>query len=445
MLRIQSQSLSLARNAARVRHPSSRSRLVVSPSKYRYNRCYVQHRRRIGDVPRCCRFSTSFQQKQKQEQEQQQKKTQILPAQEEHERKVAARQELIRRRHEQQVQKLATDQEVKSKRQEHDRRKVILGMVNHWLAKDPSFFSATMNALNLTSQWNDHADDGHATSFRQGGSNGKESPVVGIWNQYRRLYFESLPSFKQSLQDGHITDGLKKEFSKLDKVGFADTEWAGRFRRVRGYKRQRGMLERQADNQRVKIKESESILAKNLKELKELERAERNIDKKIAQTKNTSQDPSTLSSTPEETSLLSNIFKSLYSYFSPQEDTAPSPEKRHESKNLQAMKAKKRIQNKIDRKQKSIKIFEDAVATQMKKLEDVEENALEFEAPMSEKEYNDARAVVSDIRDGFCKELARHIQERHTHSIEQYQTLDAKTGKGFCLGFFFRFFLACEF
>jgi hypothetical protein len=88
-----------------------------------------------------------------------------------------------------------------------------------------------------------------------------------------------------------------------------------------------------------------------------------------------------------------------------------------------------RLQKKIMRKQLTVQTAHDEVDAVQKKVQSLERERTKIRLPMSEEEYNHANQVVVQVRDDICRELAKHIQERHAQLIEQYQTLDAKTGE----------------
>jgi hypothetical protein len=52
--------------------------------------------------------------------------------------------------------------------------------------------------------------------------------------------------------------------------------------------------------------------------------------------------------------------------------------------------------------------------------------ALEQSAPMTSAEFEKANQVVERVMNVVCQDLARHIDERHSHILEQYRVLDAK-------------------
>jgi hypothetical protein len=93
-----------------------------------------------------------------------------------------------------------------------------------------------------------------------------------------------------------------------------------------------------------------------------------------------------------------------------------------------AQKFPSRLEKRTMRKQLAIVGLQETVDTVRQKLKQLQLDMQEVRPPISDDGYNRAYQVVSLVRDDICEELAQHIQQRHAQLIQQYQTLDSKTG-----------------
>lgn len=186
-------------------------------------------------------------------------------------------------------------------------RKAVLRAVQHWLSKDPTFFVATMEALDLN-LWSNNKNKSNnnmninvnnkGNTFVDENNHSVNRPLHPVWDQYRQLYHESIPEFvetklkQENNGDRIITHGDQNDnyhhdnynndrndngrntmlqydqeikkimLEKLKSVGFGDSEWGRRFKQVRGYQISQDQLTRFIDNSTTELQEREAALAK---------------------------------------------------------------------------------------------------------------------------------------------------------------------------------------
>lgn len=385
-------------------------------------------------------------------------------------------------------------------------RNTILISVQHWLQKDEAFFAATMEGLELKLlQWSDgnnnsglartqqQIDDdndeaigkGAGRRRRQSGSAStlvtpprpiqRHHPMQAMWDQYRQLYFDSIPGFREHLESNH--DVLSNSLQALQQVGFDDPQWSRSFRQVRGYRLQQDGMMRHEAKQRRELQQRQEVLTKaqlHLKDLEEMDRliskvgsdtAKRNryrednndgSDRSIRglQRKSKSKsmhhneaapDRASQSRNEEHVSFVQSAWAQIKSFFvSPSiansaeiESRTSSAEKElpnddssgnvPEEVSRAASPRPTQLQKRIKRKKKALQELQDDYDEVQRKLEIVRTTKDSYKPPIPDTEYERAYTVVSTVRDDICSEFARHIQGRHTQLIEQYQTLDSKT------------------
>jgi ATP-dependent RNA helicase SUPV3L1/SUV3 len=86
-----------------------------------------------------------------------------------------------------------------------------------------------------------------------------------------------------------------------------------------------------------------------------------------------------------------------------------------------------RLEKRIERKELAIKQLQRKINALTAKLRQIKRSKAKSKPPILMGEYEHAQIAVVEARDSICDEFAKHIKERHNTSIQQYQTLDAKT------------------
>jgi ATP-dependent RNA helicase SUPV3L1/SUV3 len=385
----------------------------------------------------------------------------------------------------------------------------IMQSIRHWLLKDVNFFVATMEAMDISllesdknamvnaaaAVDNNNAKSNSKSRKRTRNSSTEESshlflsghhPMQMILDQYRQLYYDSIPEFEDVMQrNDHAFLKEHNILQQLSAAGFTDPQWSRSFRRVRGYQIQQDALVRTRAKQAVDLQRQEATLAKAQQELKEYDSLERlfaNADpeislrrqkktshkKKVGSTstmKPTQEPPSILAEKPEPSPPQQNILQAAWANLSSLWGAKPagttenvdkdtqttSPAKSKPSPDTQLDKddentkeqlpskpssqklskpvssSAKGLQKKILQKQDAIRRLEDQVEQAVTRLHHTERQLRSLEVPLSDEEYENGQAIVSKVQDVLCKEFAKHMQERHAHLIAQYETLNSKT------------------
>ena len=84
-------------------------------------------------------------------------------------------------------------------------RRNVLKNIKHWLSKDPSFFVATMDKLDLKVLQLKNNNNNNIINKNKNNDINHFHPIQSVWDQYRQLYHESIPDF--------VTEWLEKEKS----------------------------------------------------------------------------------------------------------------------------------------------------------------------------------------------------------------------------------------
>ena len=384
---------------------------------------------------------------------------------EEHDSKVAAAQSKI----------LAQLQKKNAPTLSKAERTIILQAVEHWLSKDPSFFVSTMEALDLN-----NLQKGKIVNENNHSVN-RSHPLQVLWDQYRQVYYQSIPEFVREAGDissrTSTDDGM--ELQILKQVGFGDPKWSQKYKQVRGYKMNQDQLGRYIARQTKELQKRKEVLAQTLKSQKSLEenlaikllstpqpasskdfeaRTQRKHELEDGRsqeenhdtlTTNSSDVPSTTSffqrawalmsssifgvdskerSKNEETlrkhdsSLTENLHKDTAQDDEKDIEDRVRPKRQKRDRNT-AARLKKRMERK-ERAARHLKVEIDALES---KLGKIKLSKATSKPPIPLEEYERAQVVVGNARDSICKEFADYIREKHNASIQQYQTLDAKT------------------
>jgi hypothetical protein len=370
-------------------------------------------------------FSSNAPQQQQQQQKQQQKQhdlddqEMLLSAKEMHEQRVGQVQAAARERRQQQESLEQQTQLLrKTQKLESEKRHSISNSIQHWLAKDASFFQSTMIALNLNSQWTNQDQD--------------EESVKEVLNQYRHLYYDSIPSFRIQLEN-NPPEALTHAISQLDTVGFSDQKWSKRYRQVKGLLFQQENFMRRLSKQKRETIRRQQILKtaeRDLRELQELEHLTNRVREKKQTAKALAEELSSVSKQQQQPPLLHQLYNFVSSMiFSPPQQQQPNGHQDEVIPTIPQKPRDSRLQKRIKRKQIGVSNVRHDAKAAKQKLKLIEQEVQRFSLPIPQEQYHRANEVVVEVRDEICQELAQHVQQRHAQLIEQYQALDAKTGK----------------
>ena len=297
----------------------------------------------------------------------------------EHARKQAQAEAAIRERRERHSQLL----EEANEKKQATKRKNAARSVPYWLGNEERCFELTMEALNLN------------TVARQ-----------GLLKEYRQVYLYSIPSFYQSLvdEDDELTvqneDAVVKALNALVEVGFDDLKWAKHYRQ---------RMEQQANLERVKAR----ILRTKVQRDKQADKLQKYQDK-LAQETQEENEP-----TEGFIDRALNTVSSFFSSMTTEQETIPVERTMGNQKGL--LRVITDVERKVERYTRS--------------LENLEAELDSYAYLITQEEYDRANEVVHRVMGDICKALAVHIHKRHSEMIDQYKTLDAKTGKSSCSGY----------
>jgi ATP-dependent RNA helicase SUPV3L1/SUV3 len=215
---------------------------------------------------------------------------------------------------------------------------------------------------------------------------------------------------------------LKIPLNKLVHAGFADQKFA------RGHRDMQRFHQHQTSQTAAILERKAQLIAHEQKR----DALRLHIDELEERLEPMPESTSTGSSSSSEAALTngSSFWQQAVSYVG----TLFESETETEKKRLAATR-KKRTQDKkrddLERKVRNKKRTWQGQAVAVKKVHDrvlrLQAEKEAFQPPLSKQEYLNANAVIDVVRDDICAALAVHIQERHSHLLEQYQTLDAKT------------------
>lgn len=255
-----------------------------------------------------------------------------------------------------------------------------------------------------------------------------------LTQDYAHVYYDSLPTFNELLtspnrsnstsqsqsqsQSPPLLHSLQKSLDTLVRAGFSDREFARGHRQMRSFRQHQtaktaAILERKA----VRTAHEQKCAALKV-----------HIDELEERLETMSESTSTGSSSSEAVNGGSSFWQQAVSFVS----TLLEPET---DKERLAATRKKRTRDKkrddLERKIRNKKRSWQEHAVAMNKVHDgllrLQAEKEAFQPPLGKQEYQTANAAIDAVRDDFCAALAVHIQERHSHLLEQYQTLDAKT------------------
>lgn len=361
-------------------------------------------------------------------------KSEISPR-EEHEKRVAAAQALAEERRRSNKEQLPQIQQRKAEatrleKQKKHRKYTVISSLSHWLAKDPSFFAATMNALNINSQ-------SVPLSAEPGAINNRGHPMQILWEQYKQLYYESIPAFREQMEETarKIKFDFTDDIQALEEAGFGDPAWGKKYRQVRGYRVRNQDMTRQREKIEIDLQGQKQLLRKAMAELADL-RMEIAMIQSTQQRRLLEQEEAIkeamAASTTKEESFFSRALAVVSNIFSSKGDL---DEKIARSKQVEEIKARimipktSRLDVRMARKEATIEQLKREINLATSEAKRIKNRQNRRPPPMSDTEYDRANKIVEQVRSSICKKLAEHIRQRHEKLILQFQTLDSKTGK----------------
>ena len=404
---------------------------------------------------------------------------------------MAAAQALVRQQQQQQDTTKISEKQLR--KQKNQQRQALVHSLTHWLSKDPSFFLATMNALNLTSSSStisnstlqQQHDNHHNQKNKNGRPNQDHHPIQIVLDQYRQLYYDSIPSFMElvsSYNNNNQNNNQKNKFrfdfdeemQSLQTAGFGDPKWAKRYRKVRGHQVRENNLMRQTINAKVELERTKSSVRKAKAELVALqveleqvqtkrmeqqqqqqqilqkrrqEEEEEEAKKKKTQQYKKKQEKEEIALTSLVWNRAWSVLSSIVGY-NPQQTYEETTIKKsstihyddptiidynnnnnsnNNTNDFRRIPTTSRIEKRIGKKEWEIQQLQEYTQNATNKLTELQEQRKQWITPMSLEEYKKVNVIVDQVRSLVCEKLAQHIRQRHERLIQQFQTLDSKT------------------
>ena len=349
-------------------------------------------------------------------------------------------------------------------------RKIVLEAIRHWLFKDPIFFDSTMDALNLNFR-------GDNVINQNNNSVNRLHPLQAVYDQYRQLYFESIPEFVKELIEGErkrnniddkpledsIAQGAHDNktlmLQKLKEIGFGDKDWSQKYRNVQGYRMNQDHMIKSMNRQSIELGQQQKALVKTLKSKENLEKNLVDIIKLINKSEPTYPETKQKASDKESaikfdgkssstrdfsfmTVPLEKAWKLISSSIWGHLDSRPSSSRKDELRSSRnryggvqtpsktekrTEKSVARLKKRIEKKHLAAQKLQQEINALAEKIHQSKQSIEKSKPPIPWEEYERAQIVVEEVRSEICSNFAKHIKERHNKSIEQYHTLDAKT------------------
>jgi hypothetical protein len=285
------------------------------------------------------------------------------------------------------------------------------------------------------------------------------------------LYSDSIGSFYERIQqhcisgdDGDdttstttntttISTDLQHALDRLVAAGFANVQFARRFAKMEEYQARDANF--RATMSAIQSGDLDSWQAQRSKWMQQLDKEQRKYNQLQQQLQQQEQenilDPAAAvtkaepSSSPDTVpkeeaftlSPLQSILTAWKRFVSPTTtETTPSSstdsmmdDKAKERKIALHYKLKHNMELRIKSYERSIANCDSHIQSAMQRLDKLakQQRALEQSAPLTLAEYKLAnQVVVESVMNVVCQELARHIDELHSHTLEEYRVLDAK-------------------
>jgi ATP-dependent RNA helicase SUPV3L1/SUV3 len=285
-------------------------------------------------------------------------------------------------------------------------RRVAAQSVPNWLSKDPTWQGRTMELLQLPT-------GGSGGDSSNGGSKARASQQKALKQDYRHVYFDSLPSFTELLTGPNPPKSLHKALDRLVQAGFSKVEFA------RGHRKMRSFRTHQTDKTAAILEGKALLLSKEQKRDALMVHIDE-LEERLAAL------PESAASSSSDALTSSSLWQQAASFVSSLWES--EKERLTASRKKRALEKKRDdLKRKIRNKKRSLQEYTVAVVKVQDGLRRLQAEKEAFQPPLSKPEYQKANAAILSVRDDFGAALAAHIQERHSQLVEQYQTLDAKT------------------
>ena len=176
---------------------------------------------------------------------------------ESHERRVAEAQARIVARRKKEYEAKNLIEEKSERKQRATRRHFIVNIVRSWLAKDPTFYEATMKVLNIFPEIEMNHNDEKVKRLDQAGSarrgsRRENSGDAYLSGQLRGTYIDSVQSFRNMLEQ-EPPPRLQCTLQQLDDVGFGDPSWHEKYKLATRYEFLKDHHARVIKESRVKL------------------------------------------------------------------------------------------------------------------------------------------------------------------------------------------------
>lgn len=288
------------------------------------------------------------------------------------------------------------------------KRRAAAQTLPYCLTKDPAWRERTMQLLQLpTGDSKNNNNNNNAAAAAQ----------QTVLHECRQVYFDSLPSFTELITSPNPPTAMHAALDRLVAAGFAQTDFSRDHRRMRSFRYHHGkqtaaILERKATLRTRTIRRD--AVAAEVKKLQE----------KLAGLPVTDNETVDSSTAANGSSLWQRAVSTIGSLLQPE---SKQDLQRAIRRNRNLEKKRCDLDRKIRNRKRSWEEHCAAVQKVHEGLKRVQAEKEAFQPPLSKADYARANEAIVEVMDDVCKALAVHIQDRHSHLLEQYQTLDAKT------------------
>lgn len=322
-------------------------------------------------------------------------------------------------------------QRLEEKRKRTSRR-IVANSVPYWLKKEPYCFERTIAALNLNlsdERWKS------GTSF---------TAKTDLPGRYRRAFVDSIPSFVNNLKvQEELSNPVEEALDRLAQAGFDDTDFASDFRNLK--------------NNQVKLAQTAALIQHNEEKYEKRQAAIRTIEENIKALEATLAELVAKNQELYKETISANEKKkddtgTIMSLISRAAEMAVKGKEELKKREQEAAKAAaiqrqeriqleqqiSKLQRQIDGRKSHIKNHERGSEGALATIEELKRQQAAAGTSLTADIYQETQQVVQEALLVLCDALADHIQERHSNLIQQYQSLDAKTGKGCFVTFILR-------
>lgn len=295
-------------------------------------------------------------------------------------------------------------------------RRHVCRLIPGWLQDEPSFFDATVKALNLNTST--------ASRLRKSDSN--------IVMSNRELFDDSIPSFWKWLQNsGKLPADVEEALDQLADAGFANKVFSKNFQSMYDDQIARARMTASLQENIKAYKKRQSVIEDILSVVADLELERGEMERKAAEYEKMMAPKLEDKKTDSVANAVISFFTGGLQKATKQDAVVEETEEKMQGAELAYKVTKQKLrhlQRKIDGRKSHIEVHELGSLKMLSTIEGLKRQLEELQSPMTDQEYERTVGIVKDVLPVICGALADHIQNRHSKLISQYQDLDSKTG-----------------